>query len=69
MTFEIFIILPTDEHTVLLTDNYSQAQQIIYDKNIQLIHFCAMCFSHYSHHQAKSLQKPIKEVKYSKDFA
>jgi len=69
MTFEIFIILPTDKHNVHLTYNYSQAQQIIYYKNIQLLHFYATCFSHCSHHQAKSLQKHIKEEKYCKDFA
>jgi hypothetical protein len=57
MTFETLIILPTDIH---LTDNYSQEQPIIYYKNIQLLHFYATCFSHYSHHQAKSLTKAYK---------
>jgi hypothetical protein len=69
MTTEIFIILPTGKHTVPLTDNYSQAQQIMYYKNIQLLHFYATCFSHYSHHQAKSLQKHTEEEKYCKAFA
>jgi hypothetical protein len=69
MIFEIFINLPTDKHTLQLTENYSQTKQMIYYKNIQLLHFYATYFSHYSHHQTKSVLKHTEEDKYCRDFA
>jgi hypothetical protein len=50
------------EYSIKLVDKHRQIQQCTYCKNIQFLYNCAAtCFSHCSHHQAKSLQKCTKK--------